>query len=172
MKLTFAQINFMVQLLLISLISLFTTVKHDFHTSITNAELNSKTQGLEITMKVFTDDLELTIKNGTGAELDLISNKPHPKADSLIFNYLLDHFAIKSDRTSKPPIFIGKEMENGITFIYLEIESFSIEKELVVRNTVFFDTFDDQSNIVNIEVRGELESAYLTRKASEKTLEF
>lgn len=162
----------MLNLFLAAILSLSNGVKHDFHTSITNAELNSKTQGLEITMKVFTDDLELTIKNGTGVELDLISTTPHPKADSLIFNYLLDHFAIKSDRTSKPPIFIGKEMENGITFIYLEIESFSIEKELVVRNTVFFDTFDDQSNIVNIEVRGELESAYLTRKASEKTLEF
>ena len=113
-------------------------LRHDFHTSITNAELNPSTKSLEITMKVFTDDLELTIKNNAGIDIKLNSLDPHPKADSLIYNYLMSNFTIKSDRTSKPPIFIGKEMESGITFIYLEIAGFSIEKELVVRNTVFF----------------------------------
>ena len=159
-------------LLLFVILSLFQSEKHDFHTSITNAELNSVSGNMEITMKLFTDDLELTLKNTTGEDVGLTLQQPHPKADSLIYNYLLSHFAIKSDRTQKPPRFVGWEIENGITFIYLEIPSFSIEKEIVVRNTVFFDTFDDQSNIVNIEINGQLESAYLTHSSKEKVLKF
>ena len=160
------------KLLLFVFINVLYSPKHDFHTSITNAELNPKSRSLEITMKLFTDDLELTVKNESDEDLKLTSEAPHPKADSLIFDYVLDHFAIKSDQTSKPPVFIGKEIENGITFIYLEITSFSIEKEMVVRNTVFFDTFEDQTNIVNIEIDDQLQSAYLTRNTREKILRF
>lgn len=160
------------KLLLLVITSFLYSPKHNFHTSITNVELNSKTKGLEITMKVFTDDLELTVKNDSGEDLNLTSAKAHLKADSLIYNYVLGHFAIKSDLTRKPPVFIGKEIENGITFIYLEIPAFIIEKEVIVRNTVFFDTFEDQTNIVNIEIDNQLESAYLTHSTHEKILRF
>lgn len=162
----------MVQLLLISLISLFTTVKHDFHTSITNAEYNAKSGSMEIAMKLFTDDLELTMKNKHHVVLNLNSDNELPQADSLIYNYVIDNFSIQSSKKSDRPKYVGKEIENGITFIYLEVHSFPIEKELLVKNTVFFDTFDDQSNIVNIKLNGELESAFLKKGHETESIQF
>lgn len=162
----------MVQLLLISLISLFTTVKHDFHTSITNAEYNAKSGSMEIAMKLFTDDLELTMKNKHHVALNLNSGNELPQADSLIYNYVIDNFSIQSSKKSDRPKYFGKEIENGITFIYLEVHSFPIEKELLVKNTVFFDTFDDQSNIVNIKLNGELESAFLKKGHETESIQF
>ncbi|WP_417599649.1 DUF6702 family protein [Owenweeksia hongkongensis] len=154
------------------LMCLTTTVKHDFHTSITNAEYNPKTQSMEIAMKLFTDDLELTIKNKHEVILNLNSTNELPEADSLIYNYVIDNFAIQSGKKSVSPTFVGKEIENGITFIYLEIHSFPVAKELLVRNTVFFDTFDDQSNIVNIKLDGELESAFLKKGQETELVQF
>lgn len=147
-------------------------VKHDFHTSITNAEYNPKTKSMEIAMKLFTDDLELTIKNKHQVILNLNSDNELPQADSLIYNYVIDNFEIQSGKKNTHPTFVGKEMENGITFIYLEIHSFPIEKELFVRNTVFFDTFDDQSNIVNVKLDGELESAFLKKGKETERIQF
>jgi len=155
-----------------ALISFFTVVKHDFHTSITNAEYNPKTQSMEIMMKLFTDDLELTIKNKHQVLLNLNSHNELPQADSLIYNYILDNFSIQSGKKNQLAEFVGKEIENGIVFIYLEIHSFPIEKELLVKNTVFFDTFDDQSNIVNIKLEGEVESAFLKKGRETEWIKF
>ncbi len=127
---------------------------------------------MEIAMKLFTDDLELTIKTKHKLILNLNSENELPEADSLIYNYVIDNFAIQSRQKFNRPTFVGKEIENGITFIYLEIPSFPIEKELLVKNTVFFDTFDDQSNIVNIKVDGELESAFLKKGKETELIQF
>ena len=159
-------------LLLISLISLFFNIKHDFHTSITNAEYNPKSGSMEIAMKLFTDDLELTMKNKHDVVLNLNSDNELPQADSLIYNYVIDNFSIQSSKKAERLKYIGKEIENGITFIYLEVHSFPIEKELLVKNTVFFDTFDDQSNIVNIKLNGELESAFLKKGHETESVQF
>ncbi|WP_417607902.1 DUF6702 family protein [Owenweeksia hongkongensis] len=158
--------------LLLVLLSFFQSEKHDFHTSITNAEYNPRTKSMEIAMKLFTDDLELTIKNKHQLILNLNSTNELPEADSLIYNYVIHNFAIQSGKKSVSPTFVGKEIENGITFIYLEIHSFPVAKELLVRNTVFFDTFDDQSNIVNIKLDGELESAFLKKGQETELVQF
>lgn len=123
-------------------------------------------------MKLFTDDLELTIKNKHDLILNLSSKNELKESDSLIYNYVVDNFKIQSGKKYQRPTFVGKEIENGITFIYLEIPFFSIEKELLVKNTVFFDTFDDQSNIVNIKLDGKLESAFLKKGQETELIQF
>lgn len=112
-------------------------------------------------MKLFTDDLE-----------NSVVPMENENADKLIYVYLRENFILKSGATLLPYEYVGKEMENGITFIYLEIKEFPAVKELFVRNTVFFDRFDDQTNIVNIEIGGVLKSAFLTGKERAARLTF
>lgn len=156
-------------LLLLCWLNLSST--HDFHTSIANGKLNPKSGDLEITLKVFTDDLELAIKNNTNIELNLLSTTPHSEADLLIENYILRRFQIKKPGENLQLNYIGNEIEVDITFIYLNINKMTVENELSIRNTVFFDTFDDQSNIVNIKIQDKMYSVFLNAANPEKTFE-
>ena len=144
---------------------------HDFHTSVTNGKLNPKSGDLELSLKVFTDDLELAIKNNTDIDLKLLSDNPNAKTDSLIENYILSRFQIKKQSENLQVNYVGKEIEIDITFIYLNIKQIAVEKELSVRNTVFFDTFDDQSNIVNIKIQDKTYSVFLDASSPEKSFE-
>lgn len=118
------------------------------------------------------DDLEDGINATTNQKLNLGKPDVHPQADTLISKYILSHFAIKTNGQKLNFRYIGKEIEQDIVFIYLEVPVKPTVKELTVTNTLFFDRFEDQSNIVNIEVRGEVESAFLEKSKPTSTLHF
>lgn len=157
---------------LILLLSISGIFRHDFHVSITNAELNESTNSLQISMKLFTEDLEDAIKDEHQIELKLEDEKEYPQADSLIFAYVTRHFWIKSGGEKLNMNFVGRELEQDIVFIYLEVADMPGVNTLSVSNTIFFDRFDDQSNIVNIEIGSDLESAFLEKSNPKKTLKF
>ncbi len=148
------------------------TGAHNFHVSISNGEVNPKTESLQLYMKIFMDDLEDGILASTNKALNLGKADVHPKADTLISSYILSHFSIKSNDQKLNFRYIGKEIEQDIVFVYLEVPVNVNVKVLTITNTLFFDRFDDQSNIVNIEVRGKVESAFLEKSKPTRTLHF
>lgn len=151
--------------LLALLLTFSAGAKHDFHVSITNGEYNPKTETLQIYLKLFSDDLQNAIEDDSGKA----SSAP---SDSLVKKFVLDHFWLKINNEKLKPKYIGKELEQDITFIYLEVPFDITEKAITVSNTVFFDRFDDQSNIVNLEINGQLKSAFLDEGTPAETLHF
>ncbi len=147
-------------------------MRHDFHVSVTYMELNSETQNLEMSSKLFTDDLEGAILARFDIDCRIGTANEHPKADSLIFRYFSGNFHLKNDGRKLPLRYIGKETEQDITFIYVEVPVGGALKELTVTNTLFFDRFDDQSNLVNVEVKSELKSLFLKKSQEQGTLVF
>ena len=68
--------------------------------------------------------------------------------------------------------YVGHETELDICFIYMEIGQFPVEYELSVGNSLFFDRFDDQSNIVNIRYQKDVYSVFLDRHHPVKKVRF
>ena len=64
---------------------------HDFHFSRTKAHYNSETQTLQMSMNVFTDDLELAVRT-MGHEDFKIDIEPNALTDSLMSIYILSKF--------------------------------------------------------------------------------
>ena len=157
---------------LLILFSVFGLVRHNFHVSITNAELNPKSGSLEMSMKLFTDDLEAAVEASYDEKPGLGTAKENPRADSLVMRYIRQNFKISSGKLPLKWIYVGHELENGITFVYLEVPAFPQVKQLTIRNSVFFDRFDDQSNIVNVKIGGMLKSAFMKKDEPQKQLVF
>lgn len=145
---------------------------HNFHVSIANGEYNDKTQSLQLYVKIFSNDLEDAVNSSFNTSISLGNPDEITSADSLISLYVLRHFLIKTEGNSPKLKFIGKEIEQDIVFIYLELPLKSKVNELTVTNTLFFDRFDDQSNIVNLEIDGKLKSIYLESSTPSKTVVF
>lgn len=144
--------------------------RHDFHVSI--AQVDYKQQSLQMTLRVFTEDLEDRLEEQSGLDLDLGSPTEHEEAPELIAEYLREVLAFEADGMDLPMRYIGLEVEYELSYLYVEFPCVEPPKELLVRNQIFFDSFDDQSNIVNVKVGEELRSAFLSPGEGETILEF
>lgn len=149
-------------LILISLLTSWSGV-HPFHVSVTTANYRTKTATLEIEIKTFTDDLTKAIKEHSGKEL-----KTDMKEIGLYFS---EKLKIANAGTGKLE-YVGMESEYDITFIYLQIENFQASDVIRVSNSAFFELFEDQTNIVNVKIEDELQSAFLTVSEPVKNLRF
>lgn len=139
-----------------------TFIKHAFHTSITQIEYNSKAKSYEVSIRIFTDDLETAIDAANHKKGTKIVNGD--KNDALLANYLNQHFSLVTPQNKKIALnYIGKENEELATWIYLEIADEPFAKGTKIQQNVMMELFDDQVNIVNFK-KGELRKSFLFNK--------
>ena len=139
------------------------SLMHAFHTSITEMRYNPKEKAFEISLRVFTDDLEKTLSANNQNKKFVIENTD--KNDSFIEQYVRKHFVVTTPRNQKLTYqYIGKEKEGDATWIYLEMPVNESVKGSKIQNSVLMDSFDDQTNIVNIFLKSEKKSYLFTVK--------
>jgi hypothetical protein len=125
---------------------------HEFHTSVTNIEYNAAQRVWEISLRLFTDDLESALSQNNGGRKFLI--QPNDQNDSYIEQYLQKRFMLHDpERNNHPFSYLGKEKEADATWIYIEIPANASGRldGWVLRNDVLMDIFDDQINLVNVK---------------------
>jgi hypothetical protein len=123
---------------------------HDFHTSLTEVNFNAKTGSLEVSIRVFTDDLERML-NETQQGKPLKIDDDAKKIDPILESYFRKNFALISPaKEVKFGKFYGKEKEADATWLYFEIFDCQNIKEFTLYNSIFQDMFSDQTNLINI----------------------
>lgn len=140
-------------LLFFSLLFFSSFRNHDFHSSLAEIHYNSASKSLEISLRVFSDDLEsaLTKANNRTIRID-----ESTAAEPLIAQYLNKHFSLLDARSArKPIIWVGKELTVDVTWLYFEIPLTENLNGLKLHNSVLFELFSDQVNIVNISYQGQ-----------------
>ena len=156
-------------LLIIILSSGFTL--HEFYVSLCQVDHNPETKSLEITMRIFTDDLEYGITGSQDFYGLGTSNEP-PSSDSLIYSYILENFKVNLNGNCLKPDFIGKEVEVDVTWIYLEIEEVEFLSRIEVTNYMLTELFRDQVNIINVKYNSETRGLLLKQDTPSGLLEF
>jgi hypothetical protein len=122
---------------------------HEFHTSLAQIQYNKTSQSFEVSLRVFTDDLEAALARENNSHK--ISIADAKLADPLIEKYLNKHLAILKNQNQKQPMtFVGKEIEVDVTWIYVEISATGDLTGLRIQNSILTDLFYDQVNIVNL----------------------
>lgn len=161
--------------LTLTLCFLFTSLsadgdKHAFHASISSVVYNPRSAHLEVTIKLFTEDLESALKKRYHKDFYLENGTGGP-ADS-IEKYILQQFKVEQCYKNPQTQFIGYETEYDLTFVYLEISGAQFNPSFSITNTTFFELFDDQSNIVTIDWNNQRKSAFLKPGKPNETLQF
>ncbi len=122
---------------------------HAFHTSLTEIQYNSKEKSLEISIRLFTDDLETALTKFNNGQKILIGGK-NDNSEAVLNKYIQQHFGIISPQKQKKPLsFIGKELEGDATWVYVEIPNSQDFKGHTIYNSFMQEMFDDQTNLVN-----------------------
>lgn len=128
---------------------LLPTARHDFHTSLTEMRVNAKEKTVEVTVRVFTDDLENALtKMAANQRVRLEAADKH---DLLIDRYLKQHFMLTTASGKPRPFrYLGKEFEADATWLYLEFPLTEPLAGAKLQQLVLLDLFDDQTNLVNV----------------------
>lgn len=155
---------------LLVLLFSFSMSMHDFHVSI--AQVDYKEEELQCTLRLFTDDLEQRLELDHQVKLNLGGANQHPKADEFIAAFLKENFKIEQGDSSLQQVYLGIEVEYELVYLYFYYPCPNPPQQLGISNRVFFDSFDDQSNIVNVKVGEKLRSAFLNSSSTEQILQF
>lgn len=122
---------------------------HTFHTSLMSVEYNHQEQLVEISLQVFSHDLEtiLTRRNRRNVRLGKT-----PDAEALTFAYLQEAVIIRNAAgEQKTLLWVGMETKANAVWLYFESKMPEGLDGAQLRNRIFFDLLDDQVNLVHLK---------------------
>lgn len=145
---------------------------HPYYVSVTEINHNLKEKALEITCKIFIDDMEEVLKQNFKTVVDLSDQKQQAKNDKLITDYIRKNLNIAADHKAVQLHYVGYEKDSEAVFCYFEILNISSLKALHVSNSILQDLTDKQINIMHVSVNGMRKSYKLDYPQKEARFTF
>lgn len=132
-----------------SVILLIQSIVHPFYISLTEIRYNPKEKSLEISQKIFRDDLENAFTEQYKAKVNFLT--PGNKADleKKIKKYILENNEIYINGQKIELNYLGYEIEEEAVWFYLEALKIPIPKTADIRNSILHKNFDTQQNVIN-----------------------
>jgi intergrase/recombinase len=133
---------------------------HPLYVSVTDLEWNSKEQTIEITSKIFVDDLQAILQKNYNQKVDLYE-APNELAGMLIRDYCKKNLVIEVNGKSCMYHFIGYERQKEACWCYFEITNISSVTNITCTNSILYDFTDKEMNLVHAVVGENKKSAKL-----------
>ncbi|HMQ43148.1 MAG: peptidase E [Confluentibacter sp.] len=148
------------------------TLAHKYYVSVTQIDFMPEKQSVQITSRIFIDDLENLLRERYDKKITLAIKNEMPTTDRVIERYLKEKIKIKINGNSVNLNYIGKEYDTDIVKCYLEIEGIKTIETIEISNQVLFDMFDDQQNIIKTNINKRQKSFNLISQNSSNLLTF
>jgi len=158
----------MLHLIFFSWFSLF----HPFFVSVTEINHNAKTQSVEVSCRIFYDDLERTIEKQYKTPVDIVHPKDKAKLNQLLNDYIKKHLVIKADNKALALTYLGYEIQEDGAWVYFEAKGVSKPKKVDVHDDLLYTEHPQQINMLHVTVAGERKSDKLDNPDSEAVFEF
>ena len=132
---------------------------HPFFVSVIELNHNPKEKSVEISMRIFVDDFEATLKKFGNTKIDVA--KPEDKAalDKLIVNYINQKIQISIDAKKVAMHYVGYEIKQESVWLYFEIDNINTIKKIDVNSNLLYEYQDKQINIFRVKANG-VEKSY------------
>jgi hypothetical protein len=134
---------------------------HPFYISVTEINQNAKEQSLEISCKMFAEDLEIQLEKNNKTTLDISTEKDKAACDKYIRDYIKGHLAITIDGKPANLSYVGFEKEKESVYCYFEADHVSAPHKLNVTNSILHDFNQEQINILHVTINGHRQSTKL-----------
>ena len=120
-------------------------VIHKYYVSTTLIDLDLKSQTFEITLKVFYDDLEKDLELDS-AVVDY--EKDYNYLNKIFKKYLSENFIIEIENERIILDYLGYEKKRDQINFYMNMDNDLKNKSINIQNSVLFNSFPDQKNII------------------------
>lgn len=157
---------------IILLISSFNDLKHPFYISVIDLKHDAKQQSLNISIRLFTNDLEDALRKTTKKPVDILNPKNKEYTDSIVCNYILKRLIIQFNSKNQKLNFIGYEKEEESIWAYFEISKCLNPKKITVETKLLYDYLPQEVNIVHVEFKAIKKSFKLTNPENRVEFDF
>lgn len=138
---------------------------HKFYVSVTNINYSEKDDALQITSRIFIDDLENVLQERYDIEGKLNSDKESELAEMYLEKYLRSKFVLAINGENRPFDIIGRKYDDDVCIFYLEITDVDLPtvNTIQIENELLTDLYDEQQNVVHFKIKGKKKSFVLIK---------
>lgn len=147
------------------LLPLLAFTAHKFYVSVTNVGYSEKDDALQITSRLFIDDLEAVLMARYDLEAKLATEDESESSDEYLEKYLRKKFKVEINGGGKSYELIGRKYDNDVCIFYIEVPNinFPTVKSIQIQNEMLTDLFDEQQNLVHFKIKGKKKSFVLLK---------
>jgi hypothetical protein len=133
-------------------------MRHPLHLSSVDLNYNTKGGTIEISCRLFTDDLENALSKAYKVPTDLSSPARHKAMDELLRKYMTLHLQLKVNGKSLNLNYLGFEKDKEAVLVFIESSPVKGLKKVEIKNSLLYDLFEDQTNIMHMHYNGKRKS--------------
>ncbi len=148
------------------------TATHPLYISVTEINHNAKDKTLEISCKIFTDDFEKALSEQYHRKADFFSQQHKSELDKDVTGYIKKRLIISLDGKPVTLEYVGFERENDAVWSYFQVSNVSVPRKINIVNTLLYETYEKQINLMHVTVGGNRKSTRLNNPDQEAVLEF
>ena len=145
---------------------------HPYYLSLCLVDLNPQEQSLEVSVKIFTDDLLLALSEQGHNKLFLGEEKEDTLATKYINDYVEQRLNFKINTNEVQLNIVGKETEKDVVWTYFRINNVKALNEFEVECKLLIDVIAEQNNIVQVNNGIETKSLLLNAEKTKGNLLF
>jgi hypothetical protein len=154
------------------LVSLCSFSVHKFYMAIYQINFAPEKKMLQITSRIFLDDLNNALTKKYNKKVFLGSDKESVEDVNSLKKYLAENFTIKVNGQTKTMNFLSKEMDGDVLVCYFNCKDVFKITSLEIHNSVLIDWQSEQQNITHVTVQGDKKSILFTDTSTKKVLKY
>ncbi|MFN2457114.1 MAG: DUF6702 family protein [Chitinophagaceae bacterium] len=145
---------------------------HPFYVSVTEINHNAKDKALEITCRIFADDMESILKQNYKTVVDLGNESRHASNNRFINDYINKHLSLSADGKTAKLQYVGFEKEGASVYCYFEVPNIATVKSISLNNSILQDFTEKQINIIHVTIGGNRKSHKLDYPQKQASFSF
>jgi hypothetical protein len=143
---------------------------HRFYTAIYQINYVPQKKRVQITTRIFIDDLNEALKNKYHKKTFVGTEKETPEDLVLMKKYLSEKFKLTINGQPKTMNYLSNELENNVIICYLSIKEIPKITSLTIENSILTEVYSEQQNIIQFNNNGKKQSLLLTDEITKGTL--
>ena len=145
---------------------------HKFYMAIYQINYAPEKKMLQITSRIFVDDLNKALEKKYNKKLYLGTDKESSEELILLKKYVAENFNLKINGQPKAMNFLSKELEGDVIVCYWSIKEISKIKSIETYNAVLTDWDSEQQNITHFTVNDTKKSILFTNSSTKGVLNY
>lgn len=146
---------------------------HPYFVSTTEINCNTNSNSIEITCRMFTDNLEDALEKNFKKQIDIVHPADKKEVETMLNTYINKHLEISINGKKQSMTIIGYEHQEDAIWTYLETKKCEKPKTVDVNNDLLYDMLPKQLNMVHVMLNGkERQSSKVTNPDTKMTFKF
>lgn len=148
------------------------SLPHPYYVSVTEVRIDTREQTLQVSCRMFMDDLEDALAKLYDQKVDILSSVTNQSLNGEFFQYIRQHLTIQVGGVFMQPQMLGYEIEEEAVWCHLELKQMTETGPVKITNTLLYDYIPGQTNIIHCYYNGVRKSLKLVNPESKALFEF